>query len=66
MNIIIKTQAFRDELTIRVLNGKFEGQTGHINNTYYASQADSEKFNTNRYFCILINIQVMRILLKKA
>lgn len=44
-----------DELTIRVLNGKFEGQIGHINNTYYASQADSEKFNTHDKILLHIN-----------
>lgn len=44
-----------DKLTIRILNGKFKGQSGHISNTYYASQADSEKFNTHDKVLLHIN-----------
>ena len=32
-------------LTIKILNGQFEGKTATIENTYIASQADSEAFS---------------------
>lgn len=44
-----------ERLTIKILNGQFKGQTGHITNTYAESQADSEKFNLHDKVLLHIN-----------
>ncbi|WP_105994502.1 YibE/F family protein [Staphylococcus simulans] len=44
-----------EHLKFKVLNGKFEGQTGTIAHKYYTSQADSEKFHTHDKVLLHIN-----------
>ncbi|HLR20051.1 MAG TPA: YibE/F family protein [Staphylococcus sp.] len=40
-----KDTKHKETLNIKILNGKFEGQTAKIPHTYYESQADSESFS---------------------
>ena len=43
------------DLTIKILNGKFKGESTTIDNTYVKSQADSEHFSKNNK--VLMHIQ---------
>ena len=38
---------YKDQLTVKILNGKFEGKSTTITNEFVKSQADSERFNKN-------------------
>ena len=38
---------YKEQLTLKILNGKFEGQSATINHQYVKSQADSEAFSKN-------------------
>ncbi len=38
---------YKEKLTVKILNGKFEGQSATINHQYVKSQADSEAFSKN-------------------
>ena len=38
---------YKEKLTLKILNGKFEGQSATINHQYVKSQADSEAFSKN-------------------
>ena len=44
-----------NDLTIKILNGKFKGESTTIDNTYVKSQADSEHFSKNNK--VLMHIQ---------
>ncbi|MDK7926625.1 MAG: YibE/F family protein [Staphylococcus simulans] len=46
---------YTEQLNFKVLNGKFEGQTGTIKHTYYQSQVDSEKFHVHNKVLLHIN-----------
>lgn len=38
---------YKDQLTVKILNGKFEGKSTTITNEFVKSQADSERFTKN-------------------
>lgn len=46
---------YKQHLTIKILNGKFKGESTTIDNTYVKSQADSEHFSKNNK--VLMHIQ---------
>ncbi|MCU5746994.1 YibE/F family protein [Staphylococcus sp. SQ8-PEA] len=48
------------KLTLKMLNGQFEGQTTTINNTYSASQADSEKYSKNNKLLLHVGESLKR------
>ena len=54
-------------LTLKMLNGKYEGQTTTLHNTYAESQADSEKFSTHNKVLLHVdkNLKDMYIIEKK-
>lgn len=54
-------------LTLKMLNGKYEGHTATLHNTYAESQADSEKFSTHNKVLLHVgkNLKDMYIIEKK-
>ena len=54
-------------LTLKMLNGKYEGRTTTLHNTYAESQADSEKFSTHNKVLLHVdkNLKDMYIIEKK-
>ncbi|RIO66184.1 YibE/F family protein, partial [Mammaliicoccus sciuri] len=42
-----KDTKHKEQLTIKILNGKYEGKMTTIQNQYIESQADSEAYSTN-------------------
>ena len=55
MSNIIQILNTNKDLTIKILNGKFKGESTTIDNTYVKSQADSEHFSKNNK--VLMHIQ---------
>ena len=58
---------YKDRLTVRILNGKFEGKSTTITNEFVKSQVDSERFTkTIKFYYIFLKIRATPISLRKA
>ena len=57
---------YKEKLTLKILNGKFEGQSATINHQYVKSQADSEAFSKmTKYYYIFLKTNDANIIEKK-
>ena len=57
---------YKEKLTLKILNGKFEGQSATINHQYVKSQADSEAFSKmTKYYYIFLKRTTLTLLRKK-
>ena len=58
---------YKDQLTVKILNGKFEGKSTTITNEFVKSQADSERFTkTIKFYYIFLKSRATPISLRKS